>query len=98
MYHDLQKAYADAHADRLYGIGVAQAYVFMFNSKKDTIWLKSLVAIVLYVYILQMIVIGLIININSIAETLHSAFVLRLLYYYTLNVMNSFPAVSVIDW
>ncbi|KAK7689151.1 hypothetical protein QCA50_007842 [Cerrena zonata] len=64
----------------LYGIGVAQAYVFMFNSKNDTIRLKLLVAIVF------------------IAETLHSAFVLRLLYYYTLNVMSSFPAVSIIDW
>lgn len=35
---------------------------------------------------------------NSVIETLHSAFVLRLLYYYTLNVLDDFPAVSVIDW
>ena len=38
---------------RLYGVAGAQAYVFMLNSERDTLWLKSLVVIVLYVSFLS---------------------------------------------
>ena len=81
----------------MYGVAGAQAYVFMFNSERDTLWLKSLVVIVLYVFLLYGIINGAGKTV-SIIETVHSAFILRLLYYYTLNVLNSFPAVSAIDW
>ena len=89
-------------ACRLYGVGAAQAYVYMLNCKKDTVLIKSLVTAVLYVPSdssdLSISRSLTYLHFGSVIESLHSAFVLRLVYFYTVTALSNIEAIGIIDW
>ncbi|CAL1703788.1 unnamed protein product [Somion occarium] len=63
-----------------YGVTTAQAYVYYLNSKRDSPWIKTLVASV------------------WIFETIHTAVVLRFLYYMVIISFGNPQSLALIDW
>ncbi|KAK7681821.1 hypothetical protein QCA50_015168 [Cerrena zonata] len=64
----------------LYGVTLAQSYVYMLNSSNDLQWMKWTVVAVLFL------------------ETLHTGFVFRELYHYSVSAIQNPLVIDQIDW
>ncbi|CAL1703626.1 unnamed protein product [Somion occarium] len=71
---------SECFAILLYGIMVAQAYVYMLNCKGDGPLLKSVVAAV------------------ALLETLHTAFIIHIIYTYAIEDFGNLEATGAITW
>ncbi|KAK7689443.1 hypothetical protein QCA50_007235 [Cerrena zonata] len=81
----------------LYGIITAQSYIYMLNSKNDLAIIRCIVGSVWLVEVLSQNIHALSLN-PRILETLHTIFIIHMLYYYIITSFGNLLAVGDIIW
>ena len=86
---------------RLYGISIAQAYVYTQNWGRDPMWMKCLAVAVMYVVLVRLSDRDThtpSIPFDSLLETVHTVFVQRMQYFYSVLAITDPVGIIKIDW
>ena len=82
----------------LYGIAVSQGYVYFRSGNRDPLWIKLIAGSVLYVQPLRCQHSMANSWSTSFLETVHTAFFLRMMYFYTVLAIENPLNLGVVDW
>lgn len=84
---------------RIYGIAMAQAYVYLLNSRRDPKWLRWLACLVMCVHSFNTsLSCQADLIIFSLVETAQAACLLRELYVYSVVAISNPLTITKIDW